>query len=133
MDNAKNGVIYFSMGSNLRSKDWPVETKQKLLQMLGDLEQIVLWKIEENLTFVPKNVHISNWFPQSSILCTFNFNVLFLNFINFKNNFTDVVVVKDFSSLPTALSAMVSVPILHRITTRIVILRIQFFISVICC
>ncbi|CAB3233307.1 unnamed protein product [Arctia plantaginis] len=68
MDNAKDGVIYFSMGSNLRSKDWPEETKQKLLLMLGGLKQIVLWKIEEELPNVPKNVYISNWFPQSSIL-----------------------------------------------------------------
>lgn len=70
MDNAKDGVVYFSMGSNLRSKDWPEETKQKLLQMLGGLKQTVLWKFEEQLPNIPKNVYISNWLPQLSILGT---------------------------------------------------------------
>lgn len=69
MDNAKNGVIYFSMGSNLKSADWPEETKQNLLKMLGGLKQTVLWKFEEQLSDPPKNVHISKWFPQLSILC----------------------------------------------------------------
>ncbi|XP_075984943.1 UDP-glucosyltransferase 2-like [Anticarsia gemmatalis] len=68
MDDAKDGVIYFSMGSNLKSKEWPEETKQSILQMLGGLKQTVFWKFEKMLPNVPKNVHISNWFPQLSIL-----------------------------------------------------------------
>ncbi|CAB3233306.1 unnamed protein product [Arctia plantaginis] len=68
MDNAKDGVIYFSMGSNLRSKDWPEVIKRKLLEMLGGLKQTVLWKFEEQLPNIPKNVHISNWLPQLSVL-----------------------------------------------------------------
>lgn len=68
MDSAKDGVIYFSMGSNLKSKDWPVEIKQNLLTMFGTLKQIVLWKFEEDLPNVPKNVHILKWAPQQSIL-----------------------------------------------------------------
>ncbi|CAB3238620.1 unnamed protein product [Arctia plantaginis] len=68
MDSAKDGVIYFSMGSNLKSKDWPVEIKQNLLNMFGTLKQTVLWKFEEDLPNVPKNVHILKWAPQQSIL-----------------------------------------------------------------
>lgn len=68
METAKNGVIYFSMGSNLKSKDWPEEIKQGLLKMFGALKQTVLWKFEEDLPNVPKNVHILKWAPQPSIL-----------------------------------------------------------------
>ncbi|CAH0678019.1 unnamed protein product [Spodoptera exigua] len=68
MMNAKNGVIYFSMGSNLKSKDWPEEIKRDLLKLFGELKQTVLWKFEEELPNVPKNVHILKWAPQPSIL-----------------------------------------------------------------
>ncbi|XP_013166098.1 PREDICTED: UDP-glucuronosyltransferase 2B9-like [Papilio xuthus] len=68
MDNAKHGVIYFSMGSNLRSTDWPQKIKKELLELFGDLKQTVLWKFEETLADLPTNVHIVKWAPQQSIL-----------------------------------------------------------------
>ncbi|KAJ8711852.1 hypothetical protein PYW08_008806 [Mythimna loreyi] len=68
MDSAKDGVIYFSMGSNLRSKDLPDEVKISLLKMFGSLKQTVLWKFEEVLPNLPKNVHILEWAPQQAIL-----------------------------------------------------------------
>ncbi|CAH0678007.1 unnamed protein product [Spodoptera exigua] len=68
MDDAENGVIYFSMGSNLKSKTMPEELKKGLLEVFGRLKQTVLWKFEENLPDRPKNVHILQWAPQQSIL-----------------------------------------------------------------
>lgn len=68
MDNAKNGVIYFSMGSNLKSKLMPDELKQNFLKMFGSLKQTVLWKFEDDLPNTPNNVHILKWAPQPSIL-----------------------------------------------------------------
>ncbi|XP_028166364.1 UDP-glucuronosyltransferase 2B15-like [Ostrinia furnacalis] len=68
LDNAKNGVIYFSMGSNIKSKDMPEELKRSLLKMFSGLKQTVLWKFEEVLTDLPKNVHIVKWAPQPAIL-----------------------------------------------------------------
>lgn len=68
MDNAKHGVVYFSMGSNLKSKTMPNELKKGLLEVFGSLKQTVLWKFEENLLERPKNVHILQWAPQQSIL-----------------------------------------------------------------
>ncbi|XP_039760006.1 UDP-glucosyltransferase 2-like [Pararge aegeria] len=68
MDNAKHGVIYFSMGSNLRSKQFPEKVKAELLQMFGKFKQTVIWKFEENLPNRPNNVHIVQWAPQQSIL-----------------------------------------------------------------
>ncbi|GBP42150.1 UDP-glucuronosyltransferase 2B15 [Eumeta japonica] len=66
--NARNGVIYFSMGFNLKSKDMSEYTKRGLLEMFGTLKQTVLWKFEDELRDLPPNVHILKWAPQPSIL-----------------------------------------------------------------
>lgn len=68
MDEAKHGVIYFSMGSNAKSKDFPDVLKQNFLKVLGDVNQTVIWKFEEDLPYRPNNVHIMQWAPQTSIL-----------------------------------------------------------------
>ncbi|XP_028025310.1 UDP-glucuronosyltransferase 2B1-like [Bombyx mandarina] len=68
MNESKHGVIYFSMGSNLKSKDLPKEIKEGLLKMFSQLKQTVLWKFEENLSPLPENVHLLKWAPQQSIL-----------------------------------------------------------------
>lgn len=68
MDEAKNGVIYFSMGSNIKSKDMPEELKANLIKMFATLKQTIIWKFEEELPNIPKNVHILKWAPQPSIL-----------------------------------------------------------------
>ncbi|KAJ2952617.1 hypothetical protein O0L34_g6942 [Tuta absoluta] len=72
MDSAKNGVIYFSLGSNVKSKDLPDEIKQSLLKMFQQLKYTVLWKFEEQLIGLPKNVQILKWAPQQSILAHSN-------------------------------------------------------------
>ncbi|XP_050298919.1 UDP-glycosyltransferase UGT5-like isoform X1 [Anthonomus grandis grandis] len=68
MDNAKDGVIYFSMGSNLKSKDLPEPTKNGILKVFGKLKQRVIWKFEEDLPNKPANVLIKKWCPQADIL-----------------------------------------------------------------
>lgn len=79
MDEAKHGVIYFSMGSNAKSTDWPDVLKKDFLELFSGLKQTVLWKFEEHLPNLPKNVHILNWAPQQSILgetsTSFNFKI----------------------------------------------------------
>lgn len=71
LDEAKDGVIYFSMGSNLKSKDLPQQLKDDFLKLFGSLKQKVLWKFEEELPNLPKNVQILQWAPQKSILCEY--------------------------------------------------------------
>ncbi|XP_059057616.1 UDP-glucosyltransferase 2-like [Achroia grisella] len=68
LDSAKNGLIYFSLGSNLKSKDLPDNLKFGFLKIFSELKQTVLWKFEEAIPDLPKNVHIVSWAPQSSIL-----------------------------------------------------------------
>ncbi|KAH9636331.1 hypothetical protein HF086_012596 [Spodoptera exigua] len=77
MDNAKNGIIYFSLGSNIRSKDLPDSMKDGLLEMFGKLKQTIIWKFEKSLENTPKNVHIVQWAPQQSMLAHPNL-VLFI-------------------------------------------------------
>lgn len=68
LDNAKNGVIYFSMGTLLNSKDFSPTIKSDILNSFSKLKQTILWKYEENLPEAPKNVIIRKWFPQSDLL-----------------------------------------------------------------
>lgn len=67
-EESKDGVIYFSMGSNLQSNDMTKDMKESLLEMFGTLKQTVLWKFEGDLENVPANVHLVKWAPQQSIL-----------------------------------------------------------------
>ncbi|KAG6460675.1 UDP-glucosyltransferase 2 [Manduca sexta] len=75
LDGSPQGVVYFSMGSVLKSAKFPDVTKRELLQVLGELKQTVLWKFEEQLENMPKNVHIRSWMPQDSILAHPNVKV----------------------------------------------------------
>lgn len=63
------GVIYFSLGSNVKSKNLPEERRQMLLKTFASLPQRVLWKFEDDqLPGKPANVFLSKWFPQPDIL-----------------------------------------------------------------
>lgn len=69
LDNAKDGVIYFSMGSNIQSTTLPVEKRDALLKTFGQFKEKVMWKWEaENLPGKPDNVFIQSWWPQDDIL-----------------------------------------------------------------
>ncbi|EDV93632.1 UDP-glucosyltransferase 2 [Drosophila grimshawi] len=69
IESSPDGVIYFSLGTNIKSKDLPVETKDTLLKVFSGLKQRVLWKFEDDqLPNKPDNVLISKWFPQPDIL-----------------------------------------------------------------
>lgn len=79
LDNAKNGVIFFSLGSFVQGKDMPPETTAIFLRVFGKLKQNVLWKFEDDsLPNIPPNVKISKWLPQSDILAHPNV-VLFIS------------------------------------------------------
>lgn len=69
VEGAEHGVIYFSLGSNLKSKDLPKEKRSAIVETLRGLKYRVLWKYEdENLPDKPANVFVSKWFPQDDIL-----------------------------------------------------------------
>ncbi|XP_045782072.1 UDP-glucosyltransferase 2-like isoform X1 [Maniola jurtina] len=68
LDSSRQGVVYFSMGSVVRSAALPAQTQRELVKMLGELPYTVLWKFEEKMEGLPRNLHIRPWMPQSSIL-----------------------------------------------------------------
>lgn len=69
LDGAKEGAIYFSMGSNVKSRDLPQEKRDAILKVFSKLKQKILWKWEnETLPGKPPNVKLSKWFPQQDIL-----------------------------------------------------------------
>ncbi|XP_061384943.1 UDP-glucosyltransferase 2-like isoform X2 [Danaus plexippus] len=68
LDSSTKGVVYFSMGSVLKSADLPEKTKKGLIKVFSELPYTVLWKFEEKIEGLPKNVHVRPWMPQSSIL-----------------------------------------------------------------
>lgn len=69
MDEAKDGAIYFSFGTNVKGKDMPKEKVAIFLNVFKKLKQRVIWKWEDDkLADKPANVLISNWLPQNDIL-----------------------------------------------------------------
>nr|WEU75331.1 uridine diphosphate-glycosyltransferases 41G2 [Glyphodes pyloalis] len=75
LDGSPQGVVYFSMGSVVKSASLPDHTQQALLKVFGSIPQTVLWKFEKELKNVPKNVHVRSWMPQASILAHPNIRV----------------------------------------------------------
>ena len=69
LDTSQYGVIYMSLGSNVKSKDLTRETKTIFLNVFRKLPYDVLWKFEDDkLANKSNNVRISKWFPQSDLL-----------------------------------------------------------------
>lgn len=69
LDEATNGVIYFSLGSTLKSNMMSRELKQNILETFKELPYNVLWKMDHaNLTDLPENIKIAEWLPQQDIL-----------------------------------------------------------------
>lgn len=69
MDEATEGVIYFSFGTVVPAHTLPKEILQIYINVFKKLKQKVLWKIElETLPGLPKNVLITKWVPQPGVL-----------------------------------------------------------------
>ncbi|KAK9882636.1 hypothetical protein WA026_022506 [Henosepilachna vigintioctopunctata] len=69
LDGAKHGVVYFSMGSNIKSKDMPKETLAAIMKVFSGLKETVLWKWEdEDLFGKSDNIVIRKWLPQNDLL-----------------------------------------------------------------
>lgn len=76
LDEAEHGAIYFSLGSQVESKDMPAEKLRIFLQVFSQLKQRVLWKFEnDTITNLPSNVMVKKWLPQNDILAHPNVRV----------------------------------------------------------
>lgn len=69
LDKSKNGVVYFSLGSNTFSCDLPDEVREILITVFEQLPYNVVWKWEtDELPGKPKNVFAQNWISQPALL-----------------------------------------------------------------
>ncbi|XP_072379437.1 UDP-glucosyltransferase 2-like [Diabrotica undecimpunctata] len=69
LDESKEGVIYFSLGSNIQSVNIPEEIRDTLIAAFSELPYKVLWKFEsDTMPNQPKNVIIRKWLPQKDVL-----------------------------------------------------------------
>nr|QIK00372.1 UDP-glycosyltransferase [Xylotrechus quadripes] len=68
LDGAKHGAIIFSMGSNLKSADFPEDKKKAIINVFSRMKQRILWKFEVDLPGKPDNVKILKWLPQQDAL-----------------------------------------------------------------
>ncbi|XP_050449312.1 UDP-glucosyltransferase 2-like [Cataglyphis hispanica] len=68
LDNATNGFIYMSLGTNVKSKLLPKGILEVFTNAFADLPYKVLWKFEGDGFHVPPNVFISKWIPQQGVL-----------------------------------------------------------------
>ncbi|XP_037038181.1 UDP-glycosyltransferase UGT4-like isoform X2 [Bradysia coprophila] len=69
MDEAIHGVIYFSLGSNIKSKHIPADQQIEILNVFRKLKQTVLWKWDGQVADgKPNNVYVSAWYPQDDLL-----------------------------------------------------------------
>lgn len=70
LDEATDGVIYFSWGSVLQSSRAPKERIKIIIDALGNVKQRVLWKYEKEVFDgnLPPNIMIQKWMPQKEIL-----------------------------------------------------------------
>lgn len=72
LNGAEKGVIYFSLGSNMKAKSLPVQVRANFLRMFDELPAgyRVLWKSEDIDEAVrkPHNILMQDWVPQDSVL-----------------------------------------------------------------
>jgi glucuronosyltransferase len=69
LDEAKDGVIYFSLGTSVKSDRMPQEKRRIFIEAFSTLPQKILWKWEAaHLPEQPANVKTGAWLPQQDIL-----------------------------------------------------------------
>ncbi|XP_043676207.1 UDP-glucosyltransferase 2-like [Vespula pensylvanica] len=68
LDDAVNGAIYFSLGSNLQTHQLPSDPLTALCNALGSLKQRVLWKHAGDMAIQSSNIKFVKWVPQQAVL-----------------------------------------------------------------
>lgn len=70
-DNAVNGLILFSFGTNMHSQELGETVIENILEAFEIFPEFTfLWNIDMgyDIDRIPNNVVISKWFPQNSVL-----------------------------------------------------------------
>ncbi|XP_046491809.1 UDP-glycosyltransferase UGT5-like [Neodiprion pinetum] len=76
LDEATQGFVYMSLGSNVHSKMLPEKARKDILTAFSKLPYKVIWKFEDDtLTNLPENVIILKWTPQQAVIAHPNIKV----------------------------------------------------------
>lgn len=69
IDTSEHGVVFFSLGSNLKTSNMPKDKQLAIINSLSKIKQRIIWKWDDENVKVDKNKFlIKNWFPQDAIL-----------------------------------------------------------------
>lgn len=69
IENSQHGVIFLSLGRNIKSSTMDVDKKRDLIEAFLSLKQNTIWNFDdENLDVDPKKIMIRKWLPQYEIL-----------------------------------------------------------------
>lgn len=69
LDDSKEGVVYVSFGTVIRSAHMSIEKRSAFIEAFKKLKLKVLWKWEtEEMENKPDNVMLSKWLPQQQVL-----------------------------------------------------------------
>lgn len=68
MDDAKQGVVVFSLGSLIQSETFDESKLQGFINVFKKLPQKVLWKFGGTIKNQPENLKIMKWLPQGDVL-----------------------------------------------------------------
>lgn len=80
LDEAKNGVIVISLGTNVKWKTFKLDKIKALLLALSRIKQRVLWKLDSEISFqIPDNVMIMKWIPQKEVLSHKNVKAIWVH------------------------------------------------------
>ncbi|XP_023937624.2 UDP-glucosyltransferase 2 [Bicyclus anynana] len=69
MNNAKNGVIYFSLGTNVNTTNLPFDKIQVITKVFSQLPYDIIWKCnQDSIPGKTENVKLYKWVPQADLL-----------------------------------------------------------------
>lgn len=69
IDEAPHGVVYFSLGTMIRTESFSPEILGAFISAFAQLPFRVMWKANvDKMAAVPNNIFIRSWLPQKDIL-----------------------------------------------------------------
>ncbi|XP_014616297.1 PREDICTED: UDP-glucuronosyltransferase 1-3-like isoform X1 [Polistes canadensis] len=68
IDNASNGFIYVSFGTNANPSTFPEKLLDSFFHVFSNLPMKVVWKLKGNFSKISDNIYTAEWFPQQNIL-----------------------------------------------------------------
>jgi glucuronosyltransferase len=72
VDEAKEGLIIFTLGSIVPVSSMPKETLQAFMGAFAKIPQKVIWKWEDEIPVdLPSNIMMTKWLPQQDLLGIF--------------------------------------------------------------